>query len=170
MKDLIRLINIPVPPVLEQALGYDGKARYVAFYWELAGDELAWADDRVSIIGANWHAWLMYIQHPSVAHCLEPYELGNSDESARHWLLLDRQERILYVGTTPDVACFLAQHTPPVPAISREQLEATVDFLRLEAAAFKKVQPPDPSEIRKHKEEQARLLDELVAWLPRNII
>jgi hypothetical protein len=37
MNNLISLINIPVPPMLEKALGYDRDSRYVAFYWELAG-------------------------------------------------------------------------------------------------------------------------------------
>jgi hypothetical protein len=114
-------------------------------------------------VGANWHAWLTFTRHPRVAHYLEPYDLGSSDEPAQHWLLLDRQERVLYVGTAPDVARFLAQHTPPAPAISREQLEATVDFLRLEAAAFKKVQPPDSDEIRRRMEEQAGLDNDLKA-------
>jgi hypothetical protein len=174
MSNLIPLINIPVPPMLEQALGYEDQHRYVAFWWEPAGDELAWNDGQCSIVGANWHAWLTYIQHPRVAHCLEPYELGNSDEPARHWLLLDRQERTLYVGTTPDVARFLAQHTPPTPAIPPgEDAVSLEDALNMGIdklfASMRQIPPPDPDEIRKRMEEQARLEADLKTWLDHQI-
>jgi hypothetical protein len=66
MNNLISLINIPVPPMLEQVLGYAGESRYVASYWEPAGDEFAWNDGQCSTVGANWHAWLIYEQHPRV--------------------------------------------------------------------------------------------------------
>ena len=32
-------LPVPVPSLLEQALGYDGKGRFVAFYWTPIGDE-----------------------------------------------------------------------------------------------------------------------------------
>jgi len=35
----LEALRIPVPPMLEEALGYDGSARWVAFYWTPAGDE-----------------------------------------------------------------------------------------------------------------------------------
>jgi len=37
-------LAIPVPPQLEAACGYEGDARWVAWYGERAGDELAWTD------------------------------------------------------------------------------------------------------------------------------
>jgi hypothetical protein len=174
MSNLIPLINIPVPPMLEQALGYEGQHRYVAFWWEPAGDELAWDDGQSGVVGANWHAWLIYEQHPRVAPHLESYQLGNSDEPARHWLLLDRQERMLYVGTTPDVTRFLAQHTPLAPAITpgedavslEDALNMGIDKL---LASMREIPPPSQAEIRKRMEEQARLEADLVVWLDHQI-
>jgi hypothetical protein len=33
-------LDLPVPPMLEEALGYAGASRWVAFHWERCGDEL----------------------------------------------------------------------------------------------------------------------------------
>jgi hypothetical protein len=121
--DVMRLIGIPVPPMLEAALGYPGDSRFVAFWWEQAGDELAWDDGRESTVGANWYAWLIFVQHPSVEPYLAPYLLGNSDEEARHVLLLDRQDRVPHVGGRAEVARFLAEHAPPTPSVTIEDLQ-----------------------------------------------
>jgi len=37
-------LAILVSPQLEAAWGYEGDARWVAWYWGRAGDELAWTD------------------------------------------------------------------------------------------------------------------------------
>jgi hypothetical protein len=111
---------------------------------------------------------------PHIAPYLEPYELGSSDEPAQHWFLLDRQERVLYVGTTPDVVRFLAQHTQPAPAITpREDAISMEDALNMGIeellASMREIPPPDPDEIRKRMEKQARLEADLKAWLDHQI-
>ncbi len=83
-------LAIPAPPQLGAAWGYEGDARWVAWYGERAGDELAWTDGWRSVCGAPWEAWLLYTRHPSVRPALAAYDLGSSDAAARHWLLLDR--------------------------------------------------------------------------------
>ena len=47
----------PVPPMLAQAIGYKGNARFVAFHWTPYGDEADYSDGRVSATG-NWQAFL----------------------------------------------------------------------------------------------------------------
>ena len=42
--DTFQPLPLPVPPMLEAALGYAGTAQYVAFYWTPGGDELIWDD------------------------------------------------------------------------------------------------------------------------------
>jgi len=59
-------LPIPVPPQLETALGYEGDARFVAFYWEPAGDEAMYDDGRISGTGC-WTGYLAYVDHPAVA-------------------------------------------------------------------------------------------------------
>jgi hypothetical protein len=77
---------------------------------------------------------------------------------------------MLYVGTTPDVARFLAQHTPPALAITPgEDAVSLEDALNMGIeellASMREIPPPSQAEIQKRMEEQARLEAELKAWL-----
>jgi hypothetical protein len=160
MRKLIRLRDIPVPPMLEEALGYSGKSRYVAFYWEAAGDELVWEDGRAKLIGANWPAWLIFVRHCRVARHLAPYQLGSSESEAAHKLLLDRQERTLYVGERKQVARFLAQYVLLAPVLSPEQIQN-----RMQEKV--KRSPPDRAEVRKRIEEETQGIAAIQSWLDR---
>ena len=76
-------LTIPVPQMLEEALGYAGASRWVAFHWTPWGDELRYEDGTVSADG-SWHAWLTFVRHRRIAPTLAPYHFGNSEEEARH--------------------------------------------------------------------------------------
>ena len=82
--DSLTYLKVPVPPNLEEALGYDGKARYVAFYWEPAGDEAMFDDGRIST-EADWRALLIYLRHPTteplfVLSCWECQGRGTTNQ------------------------------------------------------------------------------------------
>src|SRR6266487_352302 len=49
------LLHVPVPPMpmLEKAIGYNGDARFVSFYWTPGGDE-TYYDDGQSAGTGNW--------------------------------------------------------------------------------------------------------------------
>lgn len=89
-------LSIPVPPMLEEALGYQETARYVGFYWGV-GDESYVNDGRCMTTG-EWDAFLLFVRHRSVEWHLHGYDLGSSEDEARHWLILDREERLLSVA------------------------------------------------------------------------
>src|SRR5207244_734575 len=72
------LVPLPVPPNLAEAFGYRGEARFVAFRWEPAGDELVYDDGRLSGTGDPW-TFLAYRRHAKVTPHLKPYNLGHSD-------------------------------------------------------------------------------------------
>jgi hypothetical protein len=108
-------LDAPVPPMLEAAIGYDGDARWVAFYWQPAGDEACWDDGRASLCGANWPAYLAYTRHPAVWPHLALYDFGSSDEPARHWLVLDRRERRLYAAPRKVAGASLRQQERQEP-------------------------------------------------------
>jgi hypothetical protein len=73
-----------------RAFGYDGEARYVAFYRTPVGDEAMYDDGQVSGDG-NWQLFLtLRHQHPELD---QRYNVGDSDAEADHWLLLDRETR-----------------------------------------------------------------------------
>jgi len=112
-------LPFPVPPILEEALGYTGQSRWVAFYWQPGGDELRYADGAVSTDG-SWHAWLTFTHHRRIAPALAPYHFGNSEEDVVHWLLLDRETRMLLVGARATVSDFL--HHSAVPLMTSEAL------------------------------------------------
>jgi hypothetical protein len=144
--------------MLEAALEYTGTARWVAFYWLPGGDELMYDDGLMSADG-QWHAWLLFKYHPRIAPSLVPYALGNSEEDARHWLLLDRDTRTCYVGEAPEVKQFLRQVTSPVfTAAAVEALLAALDSPPLSPEELS-------TRVAQALHRQHHLEQELQAWL-----
>lgn len=157
---LIRVLA-PVPPMLEEAIGYDGSARLVAFYWQPAGDECTWDDGRCSVCGANWGAWLAYIQHPTVWPHLLPYDLGSSEALAEHWLVLDRAERRLYAGPWRAAAEMLRHQYDHLGDPTPSPLPTVEDLI----AALEARPLPDMSEIALAVARADRLQEDLITWL-----
>ena len=121
----------PVPDSLPAAFGYEGEARYFAAYWLPGGDELMLADGQVEFTAYNWHAWLIYRDHPAVAPHLFRYNFGSSDEAAEHWLLIDRAERKAHVAPVAEARAFLRAQWPEaepvdvdVPALTAKEFLA----------------------------------------------
>ncbi|MFM8321637.1 MAG: hypothetical protein ACKOC5_12050 [Chloroflexota bacterium] len=111
--DLIPL-TIPVPPrdILCPALGYTAAgARYLALYWEPAGEE-AVANDGCYSGDCNWEAFQAYVHHPTVEYFLSGFELGLSDDVAEHWLLLDLDQAQAWAGRPNLVLKFLCERYP----------------------------------------------------------
>src|SRR2546428_14092251 len=55
-------LMVPVPPMLEQAIGYEGDARFVSFYWTPGGDEADY-DDGQSGGNRHWPGAFVFIHH-----------------------------------------------------------------------------------------------------------
>jgi hypothetical protein len=105
--DLVGLL----PRNWERAFGYDGDARYVAFYWTSLGDEAMYDDGQVAGDG-NWRLFLtLRYQHPELDR---RYNVGYSDLEADHWLLLDRETRDLVVMRRVEAQARLRQQWPPL--------------------------------------------------------
>lgn len=151
----------PVPPMLEAAIGYDGPARWVAFYWQSAGDEACWDDGRSSLCGANWPAYLAYTQHQKVWPHLALYDFGSSDEPARHWLVLDRETRQLYAAPW-DVAAAalrLQERSDPLPTLG--ELPTADELLALLSQTLY----TDPAQIAAQMAQAAQDCRQLEDWL-----
>jgi hypothetical protein len=103
---MIRQIPVKLPKSFEEALGYPGDSRWVAFYWEPCGDE-AMYDDGICSGDGNWWGFLQFAKHPNVINWLFDCNLGSSDGGASHWLLCDRESREVYVGEKGEVRDFL---------------------------------------------------------------
>lgn len=82
----------PLPPAFLRRLGYRRDRRIVAVYWEPAGDEAAYSDGVYSLVGADAYVYWELTRKPVVQEWLWAHgiDLGNSDNSATHWLLIDQ--------------------------------------------------------------------------------
>lgn len=158
------VLSVPVPPMLERAIGYDGQSHLAAFSWG-SGDEVCHTDGRCAAYG-EWDAFLLLIQHPTVAPALLAYDFGSSESEAVHWLLLDRDRRQLSVAPVAAAQQLLKgqwnlSQPEPVPIID----EAAWAHLaaEIEAAIAQMMPPQIMTAIAAH----LRLLQELSEWLDR---
>lgn len=106
MKNQHKLL-LPVPPNIEEAFGYTGSSRFVAFYGKPVPLGFFWQDPIQSKNSPHWAVWLAFFQHRRVHPFLEPYNLGIEDRAAKHWLVLDRVERQFSIGPVGHVKAFL---------------------------------------------------------------
>lgn len=174
-------LEIPVPPMLEQALGYPGHSRripeYCAFYWAKSGDEAAFHDGMLSGVGMlNNDAFLAFVEHRIVVRSLLPYNIGSADSDADFWLVLERQEpRKLYIAPAKSAYLFLVQKalsdTSQEPHHAVESIDDS-EFLLLQALTVSNGSET-PSVVSHERIVQA-MNDErqhlawLVAWLDSN--
>src|SRR5262245_20356750 len=90
---------IAVAPMMEEALGYKGTRRYVAFYVSLRSFEFGFDDGEFH--ASDMAVWKEFTSHLLVASTLDyPSKEGC-------WVMLDRSARRLYVGTPTKVRLFL---------------------------------------------------------------
>jgi hypothetical protein len=92
--EFIFWLRSPLNDLLLQ-VGYRGRARYVAWWWEPCGDELAWMDDHGSAavgLADNWR-WLL-----EVRPWLEAMQVdcGSADGQGQHVLVHDRRDNRLF--------------------------------------------------------------------------
>jgi hypothetical protein len=107
----LSLRHLQLPHNWEHAFGYDGQARFVAFYWTPAGDEAMYDDGRAAGDG-NWYLFsTLRHTHPELDR---RYNLGYSELEAEHWLLLDRETRALTVLPVTEAQARLRKQWPPL--------------------------------------------------------
>jgi hypothetical protein len=147
----IEVIDAECPPMLAEALGYEGALRHVAFWRSPAGDVLRYADGETQGEG-TLVAWLTFVEHPGIWPRLIGYGFGSGLEPARHWLLVDRQERRLSAGTPKAVTSFLAANIPD--EVRRRQAEQALA-----------VQDEHLARARRRVLRDATFVDGLQRWL-----
>jgi hypothetical protein len=90
---------------ISRSLGYTDTARYAGWYWEPAGDELAWYDGRTGVCGAReWYRWMQEIA-PLLRHL--GYDCGSSEAAAKVWLIADGVTGAVYVARPWEARRFL---------------------------------------------------------------
>jgi hypothetical protein len=167
LRETVVPLPVPVPPMLELALDYPGQARLLAFFWSPMGDEALYHDGQRSGVG-DWTAYLAFVRHPLVEPHLRSFDLGSSEEEARHWLVLDREARSLSVLPAEEAALLLSQQWATRPALPLQwaALDPIPELLaditgkrRWRAVSIDMVPVPQ------HRPEQAARLEDLLTWL-----
>jgi hypothetical protein len=136
-----------LPRNWERAFGYDGEARYVAFYWTPVGDEAMCDDGQVSGDG-NWRLFLtLRHENPPLD---QRYNIGDSDAEADHWLLLDRATCDLVIMPRAEAQARLRRQWPPSDPdatltafdwdVIQEAVQQALDNVE---AAMEQIQPCD---------------------------
>jgi hypothetical protein len=105
-----------LPPDFLAAFGYPGGRRFVALYWEPCGDEACYDDGAASACGLcdNW-LYLGFVHSADVGRWLDEnaIHLGNSDEGARHWLIIDASTGEVYSTPRQEAYPILLQQSLP---------------------------------------------------------
>jgi hypothetical protein len=107
----VKRLLLPVPPIIEEAFGYSGSLRFVAFYWKSFPFGFFWSDAQSTVTSPHGAVWYSFAQHPRVHPFLEQFNFGSERADAEHWLLLDRIKREFHAGDVSDVADFLKSVT-----------------------------------------------------------
>lgn len=156
--------------VLEQAIGYSGKARFWGTYWG-GGDEANHCDGKVDATG-NWQGFLAYTDHPVVAAVLAAAhaDLGSSETRARHILIIDRETRQVYLARISEGQRFLHAQWGPPPVLTPEELFERVKRIQAKVQAKMDAWDRQPSEQRhqavmKRIHEQQEACPRLHTWL-----
>jgi hypothetical protein len=160
-------LNVPVPPMLAKAMGYRGNARYVSFQWTPYGDEADYSDGRGSGTG-DWQAFLAFIHHPAVRPQLQGYDLGSSDSEAKHALILDQEQQILFIAPARDAEKFLQEQWPKAPPIrmSKEEYNALV-MKALKNLTY--ARDVSMKEVERRIAEHHALIKEMEQWLDKQL-
>ena len=156
---------IPPKPVLEDAIGYHGEARYISLWWEPAGDEAMLSDGRVTFC-ADWWSYIALTDANQVN--LMPYRLGSSDEPAEHRLVIDLVERTAFAGNWKEIERFVQKQWPNSdrPAIVRnvtsEELEELIGHLQEQ---MRKIRGGQACTVAAAWKQSREAYDRLAAWL-----
>jgi hypothetical protein len=88
-----------LPSVFLDRLGYRGARRILAVSFELGVDEVAVTDGIDGLIGVDRYVYWALTHQPKVVvwRTEHAIDLGNSEEPATHWLLIDRATRRAHV-------------------------------------------------------------------------
>ena len=166
----VELLDMPVPPMLEEALGYRGNLRFVEFGYCPRTRQFGYGDGGDDI-PSNPDLWLQFLRHPAIAPYLPesryPTLYGVFPRGHRraiekffakgsrrklptppHRLLLDRKKRQLYVCRTDHTTLFFGLTEPE----GKERI--IVDGLLMDPASRDYREPP-----------QQEVVAALLGWL-----
>jgi hypothetical protein len=176
--DGVIALPVPVPPMLERALGYSdpaqgAPARLIGIFWEPAGDEARCSDGRRTA-DANWYAYQAYLDglvRPQLALAEGdlwnlPYDFGSSEVPAQHWLLLDREQRRLYAAPVPVARQVLRSQWPThLSVLDGGRQLMPEELLQVVRQGLSVTPPPSQAKLYAALATQDQAYRELLAWI-----
>jgi hypothetical protein len=169
---MIRLpIPVPPDPILEHAVGYQNErnAHYFALWWEPCGDEAMVSDGYITFTG-HWPGYLAFVQHERVHPHLAAYNLGSSEDPAKHRLVINLLDRQAYAMSARDAEQLLDGQWQPAKtkgsprAISMEDLEAMLSGFIEQTQAT-----PTMDELSRQMENDHQAVIALQNWLDNQV-
>jgi hypothetical protein len=160
-------VSVPVPPMLEAALGYRGDARFVAFSWTPYGDEAEYNDGSSAGTGA-WDGFLAFVRHPRIQPAVTRFHFGSSEQEAQHTLLLDRDKRELFVAPAAHTDELLRHQWPHLSEENSIQLSPAEAASIVRTAIAKSRHAThhiSADAIMQHLQAHRALLQEMKTWL-----
>ena len=118
---MIAVLPVMAPYALEEAIGYDGNARYIGMFWTpemqmegaVGGLAVRLSDGRHEWLG-NIAGWATFVSHPLVQPYLEKYAFIYTGGAPLQVLVLDRDTRSLVLFSFGEGLAFLARQNAPV--------------------------------------------------------
>ena len=107
---MIQKAPFKLPQGFLAAFGYRKGKRFVGLYWEPSGDEACYHDGEWGACGCcdNW-LFLDFIRQADVRQWLNEngINLGNSDETAEHWFVVDAGTGQVYAAPRQEARAIL---------------------------------------------------------------
>ena len=163
--DTFQLLQAPLWPRLPLALGYRGGARWVASY--IRGHEVRFFDG-ANQGGSPSGLLVAYRHHRTVTPHLTGAHLGSAEEEASEWLVVDTQEKLLYLARAEDARRHLERQWPhaeePLPSeYTSAELQRLLDNLEEPVAPLDL--EAERAEAIRERQANYRLM---LAWLNKH--
>lgn len=163
------VLDCPIPPQFEQAVGYPGHDRYFALFWFPGSGELNYRDSRDSGI-LGWAGWLTFYRHPAINQTLTKAKLdfGAPHNNASTWFVLDTEGRRGYSAPFQSAAEFIVSQYPDAPI---DAIGHTMDELM--KAVNQPARPPrtriDVDRLMAEQSHQMKMIRNMQSWLNEHI-
>ncbi len=163
----MNLIKVRVPPMFEQAIGYEGKSRYVAFYWSMHLDQLVYEDGMEIMVGPHLPAWYILVNHKVMTACKSTFNFGSLYHEAVYWLVVDRRERRFYAMGTLEARNLLQQQhyingVRSFPPIDMDEIRENLNIAEEQVGVVNSRSSQD-TDIK--EEARRRATQDMLRWL-----
>ncbi len=140
--------GILFPPMLPEALGYQGESRWIALYDSAGNDGLIYSDGIING-SCNPRAWILFEESPVISGPLREL-LENNDTNQVTALIVDRETEKLLIAPVTEVVDFLREANSCSNVSTEEEMEEAYELFKTQSQ----------SELNKNKMNQRKIKTE----------